>query len=77
MKKWELIIGIIVLLVASLIVPRQMWLHDKRARFQQLTAQMPGCATIPCLTQLEADLHALDEQIKNRPWYVWGDVNLK
>jgi hypothetical protein len=77
MKRWELVAGIIVLLVAGLVVPRQIWLHEKRERFQQLTAQVSGCRTIPCLTQLQADFHALNEEIENRPWYVWGDVDLK
>jgi hypothetical protein len=54
-----------------------MWLHDKRVRFQHLTSQVPGCRTIPYLTQLQADLHALNEEVENRPWYVWGQVALK
>lgn len=77
MKRWELIAGIIVLLVAGLIVPRQLWLHDKRERFKELTSQVPNCKTLPCLTKLTEDLHALNDEIDHRPWYVWGDVDLK
>jgi hypothetical protein len=54
-----------------------MWLHDKRVRFQHLTAQLPECRTIPCVTQLQAELQVLKEEIENRPWYVWGEVDLK
>jgi hypothetical protein len=77
MKRWELLAGSLVLLVALLIVPRQVWLHGKRERFKELSAQVPDCRTIPCLDKLTADFHALNEEIDHRPWYVWGDVDLK
>jgi hypothetical protein len=76
-KRWEVVLGIVILIVAAAIVPRQIWLHGKRARYQELTAKIPDCRSIPCMTQLTADLHALNDEIENRPWYVWGDVNLK
>ena len=77
MKRWEIFLGIVVFILAALIVPRQIWLHGKRERFHQLTSQIPQCRTISCMTQLATDMHALNDEIDNRPWYVWGDVNLK
>jgi hypothetical protein len=77
MKRWELLAGGIVLLVALLIVPRQLWLHGKRERFKELTSQVPNCRTLPCLEKLTVDLQVLNEEIDHRPWYVWGDVDLK
>lgn len=77
MKRWEIVLSITILIVAAAVVPRQIWLHGKRERFHQLTAQIPECRTLSCMTQLQADMHALNEEIDNRPWYVWGDVDLK
>jgi hypothetical protein len=29
------------------------------------------------MSQLAANFHTLNDEIENRPWYVWGDVDLK
>jgi hypothetical protein len=77
MKRWEIIVGGTILVLALAIGPRQIWLHGKRVRYQQLTAQIPDCRSIPCMSQLAANFHTLNDEIENRPWYVWGDVDLK
>jgi hypothetical protein len=77
MKRWEILVGLTIVLVAMLFVPKELWMHQRRARFRELEKQIETCRSIPCMTRLEADLHALNAEVDNRPWYVWGDLSLK